>query len=348
MKAEEAQIEETKIEESESLKNTKELIKKLTQQSKQTATDVNLHNKRNLIISPQAGFGNRMRALCSAIHLSELSKRNPWVCYTNKTDASDSTIEKNWFVSLPNLLPEATTETLPRVDKIFSEWTEGYWYPKQSDGQRKWLSVDSRIPIIGWGDSVETILSAKEETILIETSIESNFIKVMSEEQFKIKKAQIYQKYFIPNSKYMDALAKIESVDVVIHIRTGDLLWYFPESRQNIKNIEKWIVNEFKNTSKRIVIFSNDIDTKRSLISSLQEQGILAQEIRWEGIENTAIPFMEFLFMATKCDYLWGTPKSSFSEEAGAFRGKFHYSPIPVKAEVNNDVFHSAPDKILS
>ena len=348
LKAEEAQIEETKIEESESLKNTKELIKKLTQQSKQTATDVNLHNKRNLIISPQAGFGNRMRALCSAIHLSELSKRNPWVCYTNKTDASDSTIEKNWFLSLPNLLPEATTETLPKVDKIFSEWTEGYWYPKQSDGQRKWLSVDSRIPIIGWGDSVETILSAKEETILIETSIESNFLKVMSEEQFKIKKAQIYQKYFIPNSKYMDALAKIESVDVVIHIRTGDLLWYFPESRQNIKNIEKWIVNEFKNTSKRIVIFSNDIDTKLSLISSLQEQGILAQEIRWEGIENTAIPFMEFLFMATKCDYLWGTPKSSFSEEAGAFRGKFHYSPIPVKAEVNNDVFHSALDKILS
>lgn len=353
LKAEETIIEETIIEEdiieeSESLKNTKELIKKLTQQSKQTATDVNLHNKRNLIISPQAGFGNRMRALCSAIHLSELSKRNPWVCYTNKTDASDSTIEKNWFLSLPNLLPEATTETLPKVDKIFSEWTEGYWYPKQSDGQKKWLSVDSRIPIIGWGDSVETILSAKEETILIETSIESNFLKVMSEEQFKIKKAQIYQKYFIPNSKYMDALAKIESVDVVIHIRTGDLLWYFPESRQNIKNIEKWIVNEFKNTSKRIVIFSNDIDTKLSLISSLQEQGILAQEIRWEGIENTAIPFMEFLFMATKCDYLWGTPKSSFSEEAGAFRGKFHYSPIPVKAEVNNDVFHSALDKILS
>ena len=57
---------------------------------------------------------------------------------------------------------------------------------------------------------------------------------------------------------------------------------------------------------------------------------------------------MEFLFMATKCDYLWGTPKSSFSEEAGAFRGKSHYSPIPVKAEVNNDVFHSALDKILS
>ena len=109
MKAEEAQIEETKIEESESLKNTKELIKKLTQQSKQTATDVNLHNKRNLIISPQAGFGNRMRALCSAIHLSELSKRNPWVCYTNKTDASDSTIEKNWFV---NKIPKWMTANI--------------------------------------------------------------------------------------------------------------------------------------------------------------------------------------------------------------------------------------------
>jgi len=290
---------------------------------------------RNLISCPQAGFGNRIRSVCSDLILANLLNRKPWICWTPVSSpiAPDGCLydkkpkpfhmtDRGWacfFKQDGDFFPPADPSSMG-VDKIFSLYLAGeYWHPFQSCGQKKWLDIDPTIPIIRIEGNLPQLFECNDTTILIESS------GVFANPDTK---SQTYQKHFVPHDRFFSVLEKKETVDVVVHIRKGDLLWYFKEAQQDPSEIENWICESFKNKS--VTIISDDYEFKNNFKKSLISRGISVYTPIWGDVQEWEVPFLEFLFAAFKCNNLFGTPISSFSEEAGFFGGKLHYSPIPI------------------
>ncbi len=303
-------------------------------------------SSKYLIISPQAGLGNRLRALSTGILLAQQTGRIPLHCWIPETGTSNipnvQDIKKLGFsdyFDATDKLKLITPSEVPPIDKVLTEWIPGdYWYQFQSTAQKRW-NVTYNIKVNENLDILAKDLSSTK-TVLLETSLS---IKLNSEvggckdEEFKNKLGEIYTQYFIPKQRFLDIIKTLPDIDLGISIRRGDLLKYYSEARQDPNDILDWLVRILKVTnSKNICIFSDDHkfrnDFKEKLLERIQIDIINLPNniILWE------MGFLEFLVLSSKCKMIYGTPMSSFAEEAGLFRAKHHYQKIlaPIEEEI--------------
>ena len=91
-----------------------------------------------LVISPQAGFGNRIRALCSGIAIALREKRTPYYVWGDINHGHLQNL-KHYTDYFEEIIPYASFDKVLSIDQVLTEWLphEG-WYWCQSEGQRKW------------------------------------------------------------------------------------------------------------------------------------------------------------------------------------------------------------------
>lgn len=278
-------------------------------------------SERILIISPTAGFGNRVRALCGAIALANLSNRKIQHCWE---------IDASW---LPHEAPPVVhakmnglaayfqvgncpvaSQGIP-VDICYSEWIPGEpWYQEQSYGQKK-----NPPRVLSKYSESESILSSPETVVMIETSLIKKPIN-LSEEQWCQSLREIYRSFFTPCRRFVDMLTDTH-YDVGISIRRNEFTRYFPEANQSLSDLTSWVNRE--HSGKKVIIFSDDYLFRDSLRSSTKQLARINDEILkpWER------GFLEFLTLAYRCEVIYGTPSSSFAYEAALFGGKpYHHT----------------------
>ena len=260
--------------------------------------------EKTLIISPQAGFGNRLRALSSGIATALKENRTPYYLWEDFTHSHLQNL-RPFTDFFEEIIPKANLDI--EVDEVLSEWIPGDgWYSLQSSGQRKFNCSNIK--------KIRDVFESKDKNVLLETSLTLN----NTEDEI----ISVYQKYFKPNEYFMNILSDIQNIDVGISIRRGNLLDYFPESRQSKEDIISWINSKFQD--KTVIIFSDDLkfreEIKTKVTCNIYEPKL--SKINWE------IAFTEFLILSYKCNHIYGTPMSSFCEEAGKFGGKRHYNKI--------------------
>lgn len=296
-----------------------------------------------LIISPQAGFGNRIRAICSGIVTAEETSRKPYLIWP--TEEQDPTLftkdfmqmkHQNWESYFQLSIPIANFEF--ECNCILSEWlpTNEMWYPKQSSSQLQFLKKNSKIPILKLTDN-EHYVYLNIPSILIETSKRIIPNKNLND-IFDKKMSQIYQKYFIPQQKYIDYMNNIPEYNIGISIRRGNFELYYSDKCTTKLQIINWILllltKIIKEQNKKIIIFSDDYKFRDEIICHL----ILKFKVNPEylpriidpNLKKWEIAFIEFLTLSWKCQTIYGTKYSSFAEEAGIFGGKFHYNAIEI------------------
>ncbi len=280
-----------------------------------------------LVISPQAGMCNRLRAICSAVVLAKKLNRKLYLAWQIELDL-------NYTSTLAGVraMQNCTFETLfceteaiqsipmhHKIDICFSEWLSGhYWYQYQSTAYR---NLANNCPIQQIGEHADILLDRQEKTILVETSHIVR-LSTVSAVEWDAEMSMIYAKYFVPQPKYTQRLPNRTRIG--ISIRRGELLDYVPAARQSPAKIVEWLQKFHWQDS--LLIFSDDHavrDQVRKQLGSCNDL-ILSQELQaWER------GFLEFIALAHCCSVVYGTPGSSFAQEAAKF-GKIPYMPIPV------------------
>jgi len=279
-------------------------------------------SERILIISPTAGFGNRIRSLCGAIALAKLSNRTIQHCWE---------IDVSW---LPHEAPPVVHAKMNGLDAYFqvhncpvasqgisvdicySEWLPGEpWHHEQNYGQKKFQPK-----VLSKYTDSESILSSQETVVMIETSLIKKPI-TLSDDQWHQSLTEIYQSYFTPCRRFVDLLTDIH-YDVGISIRRNEFARYFPEANQSLSDLTSWINRE--HCGKKVIIFSDDYPFRDLLRSSTQQSAKINDEILkpWER------GFLEFLTLAHRCKIIYGTPSSSFAYEAALFGGKAYHQTL--------------------
>lgn len=273
----------------------------------------NKFQNKILIISPQAGFGNRLRALCSGIAVGLREKRD--IYYLWEGYNPNVVINMNKLDHFFDMTIKETSEIeFPEIDEILTEWMPGEaWYNSQSEGQKKWPNCKNI-------KRISNTFNGEKDKILIETSLRLN----VSDEEM----VNVYQHFFKPKDCYVNYVKRFKDADVGISIRRGVYLYYFPQYNFTVEQYENWMISNFREGT-TIYLFSCDWNFRDLLKSKLADKfsfvNIALELERWE------VAFIEFLILSYKCDKIYGTPGSSFCEEAGLFGGKRHYSPISIQ-----------------
>lgn len=122
----------------------------------------------------------------------------------------------------------------------------------------------------------------------------------------------MYSKEFIPHQQFTDLLDDT-SYDVGISIRRGEFLALFPESNQSLSDLSNWTGKEFE--GKNVLIYSDDHTFRNELRSAT---GFEQDGIKLTALETWERGFVEFLSLS-RCSVVYGTPKSSFAEEAALY-----------------------------
>ncbi|SPN78909.1 Hypothetical protein BRZCDTV_60 [Brazilian cedratvirus IHUMI] len=269
---------------------------------------------RKLVISPQGGLGNRLRSTCSALLLAEITHRKPFLYWKAMKEGSSG------FAHV-KAIQETSFSTFfePRVDEFpdteevnmcYTEWLPGdHWYAFQNFAQAS-LPVRNRKKLATCADE---ITKDESQVILVETSLPLT-LSSYSKEQWQRMLSLTYRKYFVPKRKYLDLVYQLPCLGVGISIRRGEFLWYFPEACQNLEDITAWIL-DLKKKHDKIILFSDEEVTRTFLQSKtgcpwgFDRRGLTALE---QG-------FVEFLILSLRCAFIYGTPKSSFAQEAALF-----------------------------
>ena len=266
-----------------------------------------------LIISPQAGFGNRMRALASGLAIAKRTKRTPYMMWKNYSGQINLKTFDKYFEPIPGC-EFATPEKIPTVDLVLSEWKNCHsWWHQQNGAQIMWPECKNVIQVD------EVFPSNGGVNILLETSKRLDVSDVDMMES--------YQTNFKPQKRFLDVINGIENLDVILSIRRGNLLQYFPQANQSSFDITTWILKVIPQGSK-ICIFSDDWKFRDEIKSAIEEFVVIIEPDFSAFAEKYEIAFCEFLLMSYKCDKLYGTPCSSFAAESGLFGQKNHYSEI--------------------
>ena len=289
---------------------------------------------KNIIIAPQAGFANRLRALNSAILTAAESSRNLYH-YWKPCQANHSESHINWikYTSLDHFFEcEEILRALPedtKPDLVLSEWGfNDHWYNVQSNAQLD-LGIKAKKRAL---DYRQVVLNARAETILIETSLRfwphdhKGLEKTIptGEEALRIHNAY---SQLTPKRFYLDLISHFEPIDIGVAIRRGDLLKYSNDARQEVLDIYNFLV-ELGSGGRKIMIFSDDSELVDHLTSL---PGITQQHTLFSNLLLKLLPHQKamatFLFLALKCQTVYGTPTSSFAQEAALF-GNHPYDTI--------------------
>ena len=154
--------------------------------------------------------------------------------------------------------------------------------------------------------------------------IESSYIlkpSMIDEQSWRQMLSRVYAVNFKPNPNFV---VPEEHYDVGISIRRGEFLHYFQEANQSREDLTKWITESFNGL--KVVIFSDDHEfrNKMRIDTNYLNNPIEANESWIKG-------FLEFLMLA-KCDRIYGTPSSSFAEEAALFGNKPYNKTLTPKS----------------
>jgi hypothetical protein len=280
-----------------------------------------------LVISPQAGLGNRLRALSSAIVLArQLGReiRHAWhPVAPNDPRPHVAALQSHGLHSF--FVPGATLPGVApgqHIDLGFSEWRPGdYWFPFQSHAQRR-LAARGMQQAHNAADAAAG--HADAGTILIETSLCLRLSTALGgctdDHDFTRARHTAYAA-LSPRPEYLAWLAALPDVDIGIAIRRGDLLRYSPESQQDLDAVCAWVRRVAQH--RRVTVFSDDAEARRLVqdaIPGYTRLPRLEQELARLPIHVSA--FLQFLYLAQKCTVVCGTPGSSFAYEAAVFSGK--------------------------
>lgn len=269
---------------------------------------------KKLIISPQGGLGNRLRAMCSALLVGEILNRevySAWLPMTlgNSPFSHVKAIQEIGFDNFfESRIPHPEENIV--IDSCYSEWLPGdYWYVFQSFAQQKYNAKKiSRL-----GSCADVLFEDTSETILIETSLPL-ILSGYSTKEWNKNLSLTYRKYFIPRAEYLERVYSLPCMDAGISIRRGEFLLYFAEARQEIPSIISWLLN-LKNTYKDIIIFSDEQQTR----DYLNRETLSDRDFDRKGLNPLEQGFVEFLILALRCSNIYGTPKSSFAFEASIY-----------------------------
>lgn len=310
-----------------------------------------------LVISPTAGFGNRIRTLCGGIILGQLTGRKIYHVWgpeqisfpeemNHIKENKKLGLEEYFNITVCPLFP-GYKEKLPDSHElmaknniaIYSEWLPGsYWYKYQSFGQNilgkhfKVLSVCNKYT------NSDDIIFDRSEIILLESSfiLKPNFITL---DGWNKLCHEVYQKYFKIQPKYQAMLNKIfpdpQIKYTCVCIRRGEFLNYFPEANipldkvisflkdqiiNNSNNNKSWFFeNVLDHNNENIVIFSDDIPFRNEVRKAMNCDLILHP--LFEECSSHERPFLEFLTMSFKSSKIYATKGSSFPLEASIFSG---------------------------
>jgi hypothetical protein len=271
---------------------------------------------KSLIISPQAGFGNRLRALCSARVFGALTGRQVfhyWVRDDEKShvghvnDMKD--IDPSHLFDLRIPLYQGDSALV-----CFSEWMPGdFWRREQSTAQSR-LRCERTVKL----DDPRQIAECDAETILVETSLELQLEH--AREFWRVMMTEVYKKNFVLNSRWYRIYLNLPSFDWGVSVRRGNFLAYHPEADQGAEAIAEKI----NALSGQKVIFSDDQAFQmelRKLTGSPFGLGEIDSGLI--GVDNY---FCQFLTLS-KCRRILGTAGSSFPEQASVFGGTL-YKPL--------------------
>lgn len=270
---------------------------------KQTITEH--FKKKQIIVAPNGGFGNRIRVLNSAIHLAEklnMDIEHLWIgteykcAFPHVQEIHNKSFEYYFEESIKKCDYKACV-----VKKAYSEWSPGpgSWHSTQSYGQTL-LGIKNLMNLKLIDETMDT-----SENFLIESSwINHN---LTNEE-----KHAIYSKYFIPRGKFINQLEPIEPGTIGISIRRGEFLNYFPEAKLDEQQLIAWL-KTFENP---VFLCSDDKQYVQEMRINLKKPVVFKFE---ENLEDRG--FLEFLALS-KCSRIYGSIKSSFAEEAAFFGGK--------------------------
>lgn len=291
---------------------------------------------KTLIISPQGGLGNRLRVLNSGILAAEnlgYNLKHAW--HSSHPNHSVDFVNRLKCFPFSHYFDESYIKPASnqiQIDKVISQCSPGdYWFETHSSAQKQYsIFCEKRST-----NTLKEIENSHEKTILVETTLRfwpREFAGINEDElSYKdaIKISNAYQN-LCPQQKYLDIIDQIEPAEIGLWVRAGDLGKYYKNARQNFQEIANWIKSNFSTTS--IAIFSNDINLQDELYSicGLQSpNGYLSRDILMLPSHQKA--FIEFLFLAHKSERIYGTPGSSFAQEAALFNLKPYHKLLSRK-----------------
>lgn len=287
--------------------------------------------RRSLVIAPQAGLGNRLRAISAAMVLARQLDRDifhAWFPVTpNDSRAHVAALQRYGYGKY-----FAPNDALPRVDRklpidlCFSELRPGEpWYQEQSTAQR---ALPVKLMAKVQDPAAEAARRPDANIILLETShclrLEAELGGCADDDAFTRARHDAYQS-LAPQPQYLDWLQKLPKVDIGIAIRRGDMLQYAREANQSLDDIRAWVVDLAKD--RRVTVFSDDADARRYVQDAIpgyhDAHGALERALG--NVEKHQSAFLQFLYLANHCGTVCGTPVSSFAEEAAVFGGKRYF-----------------------
>jgi hypothetical protein len=290
-----------------------------------------------LIISPQAGMGNRFRALSGAMLLGEQLGRKVYHAWfpTKVNDERPSVaalqaVGFDKFFVQTSVLPLANNKIIPKVDLCISEQTpDTYWYYSQTSGLRHWNAssiTHKKVSLVA-----DYIAKSKADVILLETSHRVQLspklggYKSMLEFYFNINR---HYKTLLPQPYYLDIVNKEVESNVGVTIRRGDLLYYSERSRQNILDLKNWIGYLAENNV--VSIFSDDKELRKDFLDNIKGQINRCENLKLDTFSDIESAYLQFLYLTNKVNLITGTPDSTFAVEASIFGGvPFAYNLTP-------------------
>lgn len=270
-----------------------------------------------LVVAPQAGFGNRMRALCSGIVLARYLQREVrhlWLPEENATQLSPfphvAAIQNTSFESLfqaTPLLPRANFTQ--KATSCYGEWGIGsYWHQYQGSGWRHIGGEGCAFNSIA--TDATALLTDDSDIILLETS--HVVMLPACAEQWSAAMTAVYQELFVPRLEYTARLPT-PTPRVGVSLRRGEFLIYFPEARQEEAALRAWwLALVATEGSDQVMLFSDDY--------RLRDELRHASNSSCDIIRGEANGFVEFLALS-RCAQVYGTPSSSFAVQAALFGG---------------------------
>lgn len=287
---------------------------------------------KSLIISPQAGFGNRLRAISSAIVLAKQCGRkiyHAWAPMTPNENRSMIVPFQKYgyggFFEQNENLPLATRELFPYIDVCFSEWSkQDFWYKYQSDAQEKFAVIKTYKE----SNPARDIYNSEADTILIESSLsirlDEQYNGCATDMEFINELHKAYN-LLNPHKKYLRLLDQFKSVDMGISIRRGDLLNYFKGADQDLSRIREWIL--YISKGKKVSIFSDDSEVRRMMEDIIPDYNHAVGKLIG-SLPSHESAFIQFLYLSQKCNVIYGTPTSSFAREGAIFGGRPYHNTL--------------------
>ena len=272
--------------------------------------------KKTLVIAPNAGFGNRMRTMVSAIYLADKLKMNIehlWIGtpYTCALPHIQTIHDKSFEYYFKDSVPKCDyAKRSIGVYKVYTEWMPCTdpcaWYNYQSYGQKL-----IKPPVLCKLDEVNETMDASND-FLIETSYIPS-LSITSAE-----KHRIYSTYFIPHERFLSKAYVYPKNMIGISIRSKIFYDYYPGSKINDSTIIKWL----DSFDSHVLLLSDDKVYQKEMRQYLSYPVKPCFERRY----NEDDAFLQFLLLSS-CVKIYGTEKSSFAEEAAHFGGK-EYIPL--------------------